>query len=261
MLNDALAVFSEFIESDINQNIVKLIFFTRDNAVPKYGEMCKDFPQFLSEPYKDEGYFDGTAASAFVNGNKYGVLIDADIPFPRKDVVMAFLHEISHLFCTRNEVPGGNFYDKYCTGTGTEDGMINAGHMIWREAIADIMADAAMSDFAFMTLADVHDKVMKQYTALSFIYPDSKRAMSMIIAYKMLSREVAGTEDWNEAEAAIMAQYSFDDPRMIKILKLVFEKLHTPPFWEITPEFITDLGDLYLMVIYGKAFKRFAGKL
>ena len=257
----ALDIFSDFVESNINKKSVKLLFFTKEDAVHKYEEMCLDFPQYLSEPYKAEEFFTDVAASAFVNGDKYGVLVDSNIALPPEEIIMTFLHEIVHLFCTKNEVSGGAFFEKYCSGTGTLDGMINAGYAIWREAIADITADAAISDFATMTLADVHDEVMRQYTALSFANPASKRAMSLIIAYIMISKEIACTEDWHKAEAAIIEYFRFDDPRVIKIFELVFRKLHKQPFWEITPEFITELGDLYLWIISGKELRTFAGKL
>ena len=74
----------------------------------------------------------------------------------------------------------------------------------------------------------------------------------------MISKEVAGTEDWSEAETAILEHFRFDDPRVIKIFELVF---HKQPFWEITPDFITELGDLYLWIISGKELRSFAGKL
>ena len=257
----ALDIFKDFIESDIDQNSVKLLFFTKEDAVQKYEAMCRDFPQYLSEPYMAEDFFTNVAASAFVNGDRYGILIASDIALPPKEIIMTFLHEIAHLFCTRNEVSGGAFFEKYYSGTGTLDGMINAGYAIWREAIADITADAAISDFATMTLADVHDEVMRQYTALSFANPASKRAMSLIIAYIMISKEIACTEDWHKAEAAIIEHFRFDDPRVIKIFELVFRKLHKQPFWEITLEFITELGDLYLWIISGKELRTFAGKL
>ena len=248
-----LYIFNDFIDSDIDQNSVKLLFFTKVDAVQKYEEMCRDFPQYLSEPYMAEGFFTDVAASAFVNGDRYGILIASDIALPPKEIIMTFFHEIAHLFCTRNEVPGEAFFEKYCSGTGTLDGMINAGYAIWREAIADITADAAM------TLADVHDEVMRHYTTLSFANPASKRAMSLIIAYIMISKGIASTEDWSDAEAAILGHFQFDDSCVIKILELVFCKLHKQPFWEITPDFITELGDLYLWIISDKGLRHLPG--
>ena len=75
----ALDIFNDFIESDIDQNNVKLLFFTKEDAVQKYEEMCWCFPQYLSEPYTAEGFFTDVAASAFVNGDRYGILIASDI--------------------------------------------------------------------------------------------------------------------------------------------------------------------------------------
>ena len=256
--DEALNIFGDFIDSDITRNSVKLSFFTEENAIMKYEEMCRDFPQYLSEPYRSEGYFKSIGASAFVNGNKSGVLVNADTDLTLGEVLQMFLHEIAHLFCTRNEVVGGCFFEKYCMGSGIEDGMINAGYAIWREAIADIVADAAMSDYTTMNLPIVHDEVMRLYSELSFRNPNSKKAMSLIIAYIMISSEIAGTRDWSKAKKAIHQNFKFDDPAVITLLEMVFKKLHTQPFWEITPEFITTLGELYLSLITGKTLKLIA---
>ena len=67
------------------------------------------------------------------------------------------LHELAHIFCTRNEIDGDNFFERYCmddTISREEDGTINAGYAVWRELIAELIAfelddnwDAAKSKF------------------------------------------------------------------------------------------------------------------
>lgn len=37
--------------------------------------------------------------------------------------------------------------------------MMNAGYAVWREAVADIMADSILSEYTSLTLADVRDEV------------------------------------------------------------------------------------------------------
>lgn len=253
---EALDLFNEKLDTDINKDTVIVDFFTPQNGVVVYERFCSEnFPKLLFEPFREEGYFDEIAAQAFVNDSRYGVLIREDIDYTLGELLQTFLHEISHLYCSRNEIKGGKFFDKYCMGSGTEDGMMNAGYAIWREAVADIMADSILSEQATMTLGMVKKPVLEYYEAITYSNSDSKKAMSLIIAYIMISQEIATIYDWDKAEKEIKKKIGFDDPLMYSILKQVFDKLHDSPFWEITPEFIINLGETYLSLLTGKTLK------
>ena len=255
---EALALFNEKLDTDISEDTVLVEFFTTENGETVYERFCSaNFPQYLSEPFREDGYFDDIAAQAFVNGRHYGVLIREDIDFTLGELLQVFLHEISHLFCCENEIEDGNFFDKYCMGIGPEDGMMNAGYSIWREAVADIMADSMLSEDATMTLGMVKEPVLKYYLQLSATNPVSKKAMALIIVYIMVSREVATITDWKQAEKEIKKKIGFNDPLMYAALKQVFDKLHDSPFWVITPEFIISLGETYLSLLAGKAMRAF----
>ena len=245
---EALDTFNACMDSDIDEDNVLLEFFTPANGVKVYESFCRaHFPNMLEENYKEPGYFESFGASAFLNAKEYGVLIREDIDFTLGEILQMFLHEISHLYCSRNEIEGGNFFDKYCMGSGVEDGMMNAGYAIWREAVADILADSIMSEYSTMTLGNVADTIDDLYAELA----------ALIIVYIMISSEVAGTTDWEEAEKAIKKFIKIDRPIFITILKQVFEQLHRTPFWEITPEFIMTLGRTYLSLL---AFNIVRGK-
>ena len=247
---EALDMFNAHLDSDINEDNVLLEFFVPENGIKIYESFCgTHFPKMLEENYKEPGYFESFGAQAFVNDKEYGVLICEDIDFTLGEVLQMFLHEISHLYCSKNEVKGGNFFDKYCMGSGPEDGMMNAGYAIWREAVADIMADSIISEYATVTLAAVKDIVKEYYSELSAANPNSKKAMSLIIVYIMISKEVAGTKNWTAAERAIKKGIRIDDALFIALLKQVFDQLHRSPFWSITPEFIMTLGETYLNVV------------
>ncbi len=247
---EALDMFNDCLDSDISRENVLLEFFKPANGVSVYEGFCGvHFPKMLEEPYQEVGYFESFGAQAFVNDIEYGVLIREDIDFTLGEVLQMFLHEISHLYCTKNEIDGGNFFDKYCMGSGAEDGMMNAGYAIWRETVADIMADSIISEYATITLSSVKDIIRDYYGELSATNPNSKKAMSLIIVYIMISREVAATKDWNEANRAIKRSIKIDDPLMEAILKQVFDQLHRSPFWSITPEFVMTLGETYLSLL------------
>ncbi len=253
---EALDMFNDCLDSDISKENVLLEFFTPSNGVATYENFCgAHFPKMLEEPYREDGYFDSFGAQAFVSEKEYGVLIREDIDFTLGEILQMFLHEISHLYCTRNEIEGGNFFDKYCMGSGAEDGMMNAGYAIWREAVADIMADSIISEFATINLTSVKGLVQEYYDGLSASNPNSKKAMSLIIVYIMISREVASTKKWEMADRAIKRSIKVSDSLLEAMLKQIFEQLHHTPFWKITPEFVMTLGGTYISMLSHKMFK------
>lgn len=259
---EALDYFNECLESDISKENTVIEFFTSENGVAIYEAFCsKYFPKNLKEPYLSEGYFEEFAAQAFLNDDKNGVLIKADVNLEKTEMFLIFLHEISHIFCTRNEIKGGKFFDKYCLNEYFEGDCTYEGYAVWREAIADIMADAVLSDMATRTLDDVEPTVCEYYQELDKRNPDSKKQMSLIIAYVMISNEVAGTTDWEIAEKAIRECLQIKDEFLYSIFKLVFENLHNSPFWTINPDFISSLGSLYLLVLSNKEIGNLATRL
>lgn len=250
---EALDLFNERIGSDITRANTILAFFAPDNGLTVYEQFCgRYFPKNLREDYKAEGYFESFAAQAFVGEGRYGVMICSDIDFPLSELQFTFLHEISHLFCTRNEIEGGNYFDRYCMGSGVEDGMMNAGYAVWRKAVADIMADAVVSDYTSMTLDSVKPEIGQLYKQLSPANPDSKKCMSLMIVYVMLTKEAGGAEDWSDVEPILVKRLGLADSTLLLIFKMVFENLHQSPFWTVTPEFIMALGGTYLSLLSAK---------
>ena len=253
----ALDAFNEEYGSDISEANTILAFFDPRNGMEVYERLCKEhFPKYLKENYKHDGYFDSFAAQAFVNDEEYGVLIRSDIDFPLLELHSMFLHEISHLYCTRNEIHGGNFFDRYCMGSGEEDGMLNAGYAIWREAVADIMADTVWSASGDKTLRKVKSKVDRLNNMISSEDKDSKKYMARIIFHIIATDEVVYAKSWAEAETKIEKCIKFEYPQTVMILKAVFDNLHEPEFWEITPDFIKELGQLYIAMLASKAYDR-----
>lgn len=250
---DALDFFNEALDSGITRDNTVLAVFTPDNGMEVYEQFCRErFPKHLDEDYKAEGSFQSFAAQAFVGKGLYGVMIRADIDFPLPELHRVFLHEISHLFCCENEIEGGGFFDRYCMGSGAEDGMINAGYAVWREAVADIMADSILSEYTDLTLADVREEVRRLYHLLSPQNPDTKKCMSLILVYVMSTKEVGGVMEWADAEAGLRQRLGLEDPALYAVLKMAFDNLHRSPFWSITPDFIMELGEAYLSLLSHK---------
>ena len=130
--------------------------------------------------------------------------------------------------------------------------MMNAGYAVWREAVADIMADSILSEYTSLTLADVREEVGRLYRMLSPADPDSKKCMSLILVYVMATREVGGVTEWADAEAGLKQRLGLEDPALYAVLKMAFDNLHRSPFWSITPDFIMELGEAYLSLLSHK---------
>lgn len=257
ILSDAFEQFNACMDSDITLENTVVEFFTPENGVEVYENLCrKYFPQNLEEDYTADGYFASFAAEAFVGKEVNGILVRSDIDFDEAEVWQVFLHEISHIFCTIHEIENGDFFNRYCLLPGDEGNYYYCGYAIWREAIADIMADTAMSDYAGFRLAERKKEILTLYDNVFLNNPVSKKSMSLVIAYVMLSAEVAGTEDWTVAEKAIQKQLCFREAAMLSILEDVFDNLHEGAFWEITPEFISSLGFKYCGLLAEKAMHR-----
>lgn len=186
---------------------------------------------------------------------EYGVMIREDIDCSEENLGFILLHEISHLFCIQNEIKGDRFFDKYCRDNGTDDEvdnrMMNAGYTVWREAVADIMADSIINEYATLALKSkpIREELNGLYAEVLSGGKSAKQAMSSIISYVMLSREVTAAKDWKDAKLAIRRSIQLDDERLFEIFELVFQQMHRHPFWEITPDFILSLGGTYLLLI------------
>jgi len=252
ILYSAMERFNDVMNFDISAENTIVAFFTPQNGIEVYERFCNEnFQDRVHEDYTAAGYFESMAASAFV-GKKYGILIRSDLKWSSYEYFRIFLHEISHIFCTVNEIEGGDFYKKYCCGSDDADGVIIAGYAIWREAIADIMADYVYSDMAMISLRDVKSDITRLYDLILPHHSGSKKRLSLIIAYLMVSSEVAGTRNWATAENSIRETINFSDEFIYRIAEMVFENLHDGPFWTITPEFIIDLGEAYIAMLIGK---------
>lgn len=252
----AVDIFNERLETDISKKTMHFAFFMPQNGQAVYESFCKAyFPRYLSERYTEEGYFEEFTAQAFVGESEYGVMIREDIDCSEEELDFILLHEISHLFCTRNEMKGDRFFDKYCKSNEADDeienGMMNAGYAVWREAVADIMADSIISEYAtlFLKSKPIREEINGLYAEVLSGGKSAKRAMSSIISYVMPSREVAAAKDWKDVKLAIRRSIQLDDEWLFEIFELVFQQMHRHPFWEITPDFIFSLGRAYLLLI------------
>ena len=141
----AASIFNERLGAEFSEDNLVLCCFQTENQQEVFEQFCKQyFPDRLEDRYTEDGYFD-FHASAFVGtgDGADGILLRTDIARHPAELKHILLHELAHIFCTRNEIDGDNFFERYCmddTISREEDGTINAGYAVWRELIAELIA-------------------------------------------------------------------------------------------------------------------------
>ena len=257
ILSDAMVCFKNRMNFDISFDNTVLAFFTPENGLKVYEDFCdRYFPDWTHDDYKSEGYFEEFAASAFV-GEKYGILIRSDLDETDFDWFRIFLHEISHIYCVVNEIGGEIFFDKYCrVEQGIDIGVINAGYQIWREAIADIMAQIVNPDAGKHKLKTVSKDIKAFYNEIAFKNPASRKAMSLIIAYIKSTEEVRRAKSWDAVVDRVKDTIGIKDDLIYSILELTYRILDKDEYWRINLDFIISLGEMYLMILTNKKLNR-----
>ena len=170
------------------------------------------------------------------------------------------IHELSHIFCTTHEIPtagkdGQQFFDLYCTSISItkeeriRDDYIYAGYAIWRELIASILQDIIFQQPSFC-IYELQPTILKLAEHVKPGYPEAKEAMYRILTMVMNSREGGESEKWIELKRTLQEE----SIPFIPVIEIVFEKLHQPQkIYEITPEFIMELGRAYKVALIGNA--------
>lgn len=218
-------------------------------------------PAFL-ENYKEAvepvmlipGYIETIRAEAFVTGDRQGILARTDL-----DDVSGYqwrhliLHELSHIFCTKNELESKErFYKKYCenfTDNEIEDGYINAGYTIWKEFVAEFMAIIIDEDMAdnHLSMFEGHNNHMVD--EIEAMVNDDKLCMSAILIDIISSVETVRSESFDElVEALNYHGYGkvLESRNLLEIVRNVYEQILTKNFWQIDLDFIETIGSLYV---------------
>lgn len=252
----AVDLFNETMDEEytVGEGGIMLRFFTSDNGIQVYEDFCSTyFPHHLKEDYKRREKFENISAEAFVSEQYNGVMIRADLPFPEMELIQIFVHEIAHIYCTHNEINGGNFYRKYCDAPdhpvygenidSQKNGYINAGYAVWREMIADIISMEAIIDICQLRITK--KMIQDLYEQMAYGNPGAKASAARMIAFVMIKNE-----------KDIAKKYPFFNKSTVRMLEMVRQNLDAQPFFEISPDFIAKLGSVYLFALTEKMFGR-----
>lgn len=216
--------FNETMNFDISPKNTVIEFFTRETGLVVYENFCsKYFPDWINDNYKTEGYFENFAASAFFNDNIYGILIRSDLIWSESEYFNVVLHEISHLYCCKNELVGGNFFIEYCLKEADVDiGVINAGYAVWREIVADIITQKITCYKDKFSLKQVKPIILEWYSKISHENTDSKLLMSLILVQLMLLTEILNAGSCDKAKNITENITEINYESFIQIFELVY---------------------------------------
>lgn len=247
----AAETLNERMGTEFSEDNLVLRCFQTENQQEVFGEFCKQyFPDRLTDRYKEDGYFD-FHASAFVGEGESGVdgvLLRTDIERTPATLYHILLHELAHIFCTRNEIDGDNFYERYCmddTISREEDGTINAGYAVWRELAAELIAFELDDNCDVVPLRRKKD--LLSYYEGELLTGNGKIGVSMILCEAMTSAEGEASMTWDAAKSKFARFKPFDDPLYRDLLELVFTHIREC-FIEIDRDFIYEIGVLYLSI-------------
>lgn len=262
ILEIAASMFERFNEqfcTNYTMENVKLAFCTVLTANKTYEAFTKKYG-FYSERKKS---FQSFGAEVFIGrtdcddpGHVDGILVRTDVP-PEinnaRSYMCLFAREIAQVFCATHEIPtakteGKRFYDLYCAGTPRNqaetvaDGQMNAGYAIWRQLIPDIIANMVYAEPP-LYLKEVKTEIDKLAQEVKVGVSAAKEAMYMILAKVMNSIEAKEANSWEMLKEGLR---EVDIP-FAEVIHLVYDQLNTECAYRITPEFIQDLGTVFMV--------------
>ena len=247
----AAETLNERMGTEFSEDNLVLRCFQTENHQEVFEQFCKQyFPDRLTDQYKEDGYFD-FHASAFVGEGENsvdGILLRTDVERSPATLYHILLHELAHIFCTRNELGGDNFYERYCmddTISREEDGTINAGYAVWRELAAELIAFELDDNCDVVPLRRKKD--LLSYYEGELLTGNGKMGVSMILCEAMTSAEGEASMTWDAAKSKFARFKPFDDPLYRDLLELVFTHVREY-FIVIDRDFIYEIGVLYLSI-------------
>ena len=247
----AAETLNESMGTEFSEDNLVLRCFQTENQQEVFEQFCKQyFPDRLTDRYKEDGYFD-FHASAFVGEGENcvdGILLRTDVERSPATLYHILLHELAHIFCTRNELGGDSFYERYCMDNAIsreEDGTINAGYAVWRELAAELIAFELDDNCNVISLRRKKD--LLNYYEEELLTGNGKMCVSMILCEAMTSAEGEESMTWDAAKGKFARFKPFDDPLYRDLLALVFTHIREH-FIKIDRDFIYEIGVLYLSI-------------
>ena len=238
--------FNSKMKSAYTSDNVKLAFYDNSDADAQYKRFCGEY---FHDRLADNNELRNAYASAFTGKDYDGIMIRRDFSGSQSELFTIVLHELSHIWCTHNEIPTGDFYDRYCKGNMENtllDGTINAGYAIWREFAAIYLSTNIQGVEYYPSLSEIEQTVLEVAELIRPDNPAAKISMTDFLACVLMSKEGNNKNVW-ESVNVWFSQIGLT--HFISIANLVYVHIRSERFWEIDGDFIETLGSLYFAVL------------
>lgn len=261
-LRESFYRFNKYIGASFSEANVKVGYFTMDNFVEVFREFCKDdFPEWLREDYTNPSYCEDMQASAFVDGDKAGILINTSVPFSFFDWVRDLAHELAHIYAVQNEYEGRSFYDEHCDGGNIPVGedVVYIGYAVWREFIADYIAAFTTPEVPRPSLDSCFLTIQEQNSIISGVGKRALRAVSMVLAAIFTCQDYMDAADKEEVWNILKAKKPVNLEEYGKLLSFIYNKVNNENIEPhvINEDFIGALGSLVLELVHNRmTFRR-----
>ena len=236
-------------------------FAPKNKMVERYKALAEKYkPTMQLTAGREYELANSIVGNALIGRGKSAVLMLLDLKCSKTQLKHDVFHELSHIFCGKLE-NSESYIDVYGDGTtGTdnpdntmEDGIINAGYCVWSEFIAEYFALkftkskyklAEMTQYICELLGDavpenqLHAKPPFAYACAYFL-----NATDVVEEFADLSEE-------HDDSAEGTAFYS--------CLGILYKQIQKEKPWEISEEFIQELGSKYLMYLTALSIKQIA---
>lgn len=255
---DALKVafrqFNEAIGTSYSEATVKIGYFTFDNFPTVFKNFCEhDFPSWLNENYTNPSYWSDMQASAYVEGNKAGILINTSIPFTFSEWTHDLTHELSHIYATQNEYLGRSFYNAHCRDEGVSiyEDTIYIGYAVWREFIAEFITAFASPHELLQSISVFMPDIREFDLLIRDVSKDGLRAVSLILSALFTCREYMYAQSKEEFFEMLTIRKPVSLEKYGKLISFIFDKVNDKKSEPhiIDVEFMDTLGSLVRFLI------------
>ena len=255
VLDHALNSFNVTFDSDYSRDDILVGFFTFADFPSVYERFCKkNFPSWLKEDYTNPAFYEYTCASALYEGKYNGILINANVQCNYWRWYQILLHELSHLFASRNEYHGEKFYDKHCAdqSISMQQDSTYLGYTIWKEFIADYMACLAMPFEPETSLARIKDNVNEDLDQIEDATKYSMLAMTRVLSDIFTTKEFFACESWECFNGKLMKLQPSIHPALVEMFSVVYNHLKRldREAYKIHEDFIAVIGSTFQSFVF-----------
>lgn len=195
-------------------------------------------------------------ATSVIGRTKSAVIFHLDRKLTAHDLRTITFHELTHIFCAKNEMDGEHFIDVF--GTGTMPNLdrtdkynctVSIGYNVWSEFIADY--------YSYKYIHESYD--FSQAKPFFFEYlpkihvenpAGSPQATSLAFASLLASSDAAETLEYFSKPDGIIPDFIPKGKETREVLcaclNVFYTHLLTEKPWKINKDFIYDIGENYL---------------